>query len=165
MEYKLEPVEGIKEGGELVLKGDNIMLGYLRESNPGVIEPPKDGWYHTGDIVTVDERGFIEIKGRAKRFAKIAGEMVSLTAVEEALKNLWPSYMHAALRIPDAKRGEQLFVYTTKPNPSLDDIKQSFKTQGLSELWVPKNVQHIEEIILTGSGKFDYVKMEEMAKA
>ena len=91
--------------------------------------------------------------------------MVSLTAVEEALKNLWPTYMHAALRIPDAKRGEQLFVYTTKPNPSLDDIKQSFKTQGLSELWVPKNVKFIEEIILTGSGKFDYVKMEEMAKA
>ncbi len=164
MEYRLDPVEGIKEGGELVLKGGNIMLGYLRESNPGVIEAPKDGWYHTGDIVTVDERGFIEIKGRAKRFAKIAGEMVSLTAVEDALKNLWPDFMHAALRVPDPKRGEQLFVFTTKPSPSLDDIKQSFKTQGLSELWVPKNVKHIEEIILTGSGKFDYVKMEEMAK-
>jgi acyl-[acyl-carrier-protein]-phospholipid O-acyltransferase/long-chain-fatty-acid--[acyl-carrier-protein] ligase len=165
MEYRLDPVEGIKEGGELVLRGGNIMLGYLRESNPGVIEAPKDGWYHTGDIVTVDERGFIEIKGRAKRFAKIAGEMVSLTAIEEALKNLWPTYMHAALRVPDPKRGEQLFVFTTKPNPSLDDIKQSFKTQGLSELWVPKNVKHLDEIILTGSGKFDYVKMEEMAKA
>lgn len=165
MEYRLDPVEGIKEGGELVLRGGNIMLGYLRESNPGVIEAPKDGWYHTGDIVTVDERGFIEIKGRAKRFAKIAGEMVSLTAIEEALKNLWPTYMHAALRVPDPKRGEQLFVFTTKPNPSLDDIKQSFKAQGLSELWVPKNVKHLDEIILTGSGKFDYVKMEEMAKA
>ncbi len=165
MEYQLEPVEGINEGGELVLKGGNIMLGYLRETNPGVIEAPKDGWYHTGDIVTIDERGFIEIKGRAKRFAKIAGEMVSLTAVEEALKNLWPDFMHAALRIPDEKRGEQLFVYTTKPEPNLEEIKQSFKTQGLSELWAPKNVKHIDEIILTGSGKFDYVKMEELAKA
>ncbi len=165
MEYRLDPVEGIKEGGELVLKGGNIMLGYLRESNPGVIEAPKDGWYHTGDIVTVDERGFIEIKGRAKRFAKIAGEMVSLTAIEEALKNLWPSYMHAALRVPDPKRGEQLFIYTTKENPSLEDVKQSFKAQGLSELWVPKHIKYIPEIILTGSGKFDYVKMEEMAKA
>ncbi len=165
MEYKLEKVEGITEGGELVLKGGNIMLGYLRETNPGVIEAPKDGWYHTGDIVTVDERGFIEIKGRAKRFAKIAGEMVSLTAIEEALKNLWPEYMHAALRIPDVKRGEQLFIYTTKPEPKLEDIKQSFKMQGLSELWVPKTVKHLDEIILTGSGKFDYVKMEEMAKA
>lgn len=164
MEYKLEPVEGINEGGELVLKGGNIMLGYLRENNPGVIEAPKDGWYHTGDIVTVDERGFIEIKGRAKRFAKIAGEMVSLTAVEDALKNVWPDFMHAALRIPDEKRGEQLFVYTTKPEPNLEEIKQSFKAQGLSELWTPKKVKHIDEIILTGSGKFDYVKMEELAK-
>ena len=164
MEYKLEPVEGINEGGELVLKGGNVMLGYLRETNPGVIEAPKDGWYHTGDIVTVDERGFIEIKGRAKRFAKIAGEMVSLTAVEEAIKNLWPDFMHAALRVPDPKRGEQLFVYTTKPEPDLEEVKQSFRAQGLSELWVPKTVKHLDEIILTGSGKFDYVKMEEMAK-
>lgn len=164
MEYKLEPVEGIQDGGELVLKGGNIMLGYLRETKPGVIEPPKDGWYHTGDIVTVDERGFIEIKGRAKRFAKIAGEMVSLTAVEEAIKNLWPDFMHAALRVPDPKRGEQLFVYTTKPEPNLEELKQSFRAQGLSELWVPKTVKHLDEIILTGSGKFDYVKMEELAK-
>lgn len=164
MEYRLDKVEGIAEGGELVLKGGNIMLGYFRENNPGVLEEPKDGWYHTGDIVTVDERGFIEIKGRAKRFAKIAGEMVSLTAIEEAMKNLWPSFMHAALRIPDEKRGEQLFIYTTKENPSIDDIKASFKAQGLSELWVPKKVKHIDEIVLTGSGKFDYVKMEEMAK-
>ena len=164
MEYRLDKVEGIAEGGELVLKGGNIMLGYFRENNPGVLEEPKDGWYHTGDIVTVDERGFIEIKGRAKRFAKIAGEMVSLTAIEEALKNLWPTFMHAALRIPDEKRGEQLFIYTTKPEPNLEDIKASFKIQGLSELWVPKKVRHIDEIILTGSGKFDYVKMEELAK-
>lgn len=164
MEYRLDKVEGIAEGGELVLKGGNIMLGYLRENNPGVLEEPKDGWYHTGDIVTVDERGFIEIKGRAKRFAKIAGEMVSLTAIEEAMKNLWPSFMHAALRIPDEKRGEQLFIYTTKDNPSIEDIKASFKTQGLSELWIPKKIKHIDEIVLTGSGKFDYVKMEEMAK-
>ncbi len=164
MEYRLDKVEGIAEGGELVLKGGNIMLGYFRENNPGVLEEPKDGWYHTGDIVTVDERGFIEIKGRAKRFAKIAGEMVSLTAIEEAMKNLWPSFMHAALRIPDEKRGEQLFIYTTKDNPSIEDIKASFKTQGLSELWIPKKIKHIDEIVLTGSGKFDYVKMEEMAK-
>ena len=164
MEYRLDKVEGIEEGGELVLKGGNVMLGYLRETNPGVIEAPEEGWYHTGDIVTVDERGFIEIKGRAKRFAKIAGEMVSLTAIEEALKNLWPDCMHAALRVPDEKRGEQLFIYTTKDNPSIDEIKASFKAQGLSELWVPRKVKHIDEIVLTGSGKFDYVKMEELAK-
>ena len=164
MSFKLLDAPGIENGKILAVKGDNVMQGYMKPDHPLVLQAPQNGWYETGDIVQIDENGFITILGRLKRFAKIAGEMVSLTAIEEALKNLWPSFMHAALRIPDEKRGEQLFIYTTKPEPNIDDIKASFKAHGLSELWVPRKVKHIDEIILTGSGKFDYVKMEEMAK-
>ena len=113
----------------------------------------------------IDEKGFITIKGRAKRFAKIAGEMISLTSVENALKEIWPDDMHAVLRLPDAKRGEQLFAYTTKQNPTMQEMQEGFKKLGYSELWIPKNLKHIDEIILTGTGKFDYIKMEEQAKA
>lgn len=165
MECKIKKIEGVEKGGELILRGGNVMLGYLREKNPGVIEPLKDGWYETGDIVEIDEKGFIMIKGRAKRFAKIAGEMVSLTSVEQALKEIWPEFEHAVLRLPDAKRGEQLFAYTTNPNFSMQEMQEGFKKLGYSELWTPRTIRHIDEIILTGTGKYDYIKMEEKAKA
>lgn len=165
MECKIKKIDGVEKGGELILRGGNVMLGYLREKNPGVIEPLKDGWYETGDIVEIDEKGFIMIKGRAKRFAKIAGEMVSLTSVEQALKEIWPEYEHAVLRLPDPKRGEQLFAYTTNPKPDMQALQEGFKKLGYSELWTPRTIKHLDEIILTGTGKYDYVKMEEKAKA
>ena len=83
IEHRLEPVAGLDRGGRLWVKGPNVMLGYLRYEQPGVLEPPEDGWYDTGDIVDLDAEGFVTILGRAKRFAKIGGEMVSLGAVEE----------------------------------------------------------------------------------
>ncbi len=80
MDYYLEPVEGIDKGGKLVVKGPNVMLGYLLHDQPGVLQPPSTskgvGWYDTGDIVDVDNEGFVTIFGRAKRFAKVGGEMV-----------------------------------------------------------------------------------------
>ena len=83
VEYKLIPVPGVEKGQRLVVKGDNVMLGYLLHNKPGVIQVPSaelgPGSYDTGDIVQVDEEGFITIQGRAKRFAKIGGEMISLT--------------------------------------------------------------------------------------
>ncbi|MGH6821684.1 MAG: AMP-binding protein, partial [Methylocella sp.] len=113
IEYRLDPVEGIEEGGRLFVKGPNIMLGYLRADNPGVIEAPQDGWYDTGDIVRIDAQGFVTILGRAKRFAKIAGEMVSLSAIEAKLATAFPDGSHAVVAVPDAKKGEQLALFTT----------------------------------------------------
>jgi len=108
MGYKLEPVEGIEEGGRLHVSGPNIMLGYLLADNPGKLVAPKsiygDGWYDTGDIVHVDNEGFLSIRGRSKRFAKVSGEMVSLTAVEQLATNAWPDAHHAAISLPDAKK-------------------------------------------------------------
>lgn len=164
LEYKLEKVEGIEEGGRLLIKGDNVMLGYLKASAPGKIEALKDGWYDTGDILAFDEENFATIKGRAKRFAKIAGEMISMTAVELALKKLWPDNLTALVRLPDEKRGEQLIAYTDNPQASLKQIQDYFKKQGFSELWVPKKVEILEKMLLMGTGKIDYPALEKLAK-
>jgi len=104
IEARLDPVPGIEEGGRLWVRGPNVMLGYLLTEAPGVLQPPPDGWYDTGDIVAIDAAGFVTIKGRAKRFAKIGGEMVSLTAVEAAVARLWPNARHAVVNIPDARK-------------------------------------------------------------
>ncbi|MBQ9970754.1 MAG: acyl-[Elusimicrobiaceae bacterium] len=162
IEYKLEQIPGVEEGGKLLVKGANIMAGYLRDSNPGVLEPPQDGWYDTGDIVRVDEDGFVFILGRAKRFAKIAGEMISLTAVETEINVLWPNKMHAVVNIPDEKKGEQLVLFTTEPTAERGALLAAFKEKGLNELAVPKTIRVVEEIPLMGTGKVDYVKLKEM---
>ena len=118
MEYKLEPIPGIHEAGQLHVKGPNIMQGYLLNDNPGKLIPPESiygkGWYNTGDIVHVDEEGYISIRGRSKRFAKVSGEMVSLTAVEQLAANAWPNAHHAATSIPDARKGEMVILLTTQ---------------------------------------------------
>lgn len=163
IEYKLEKVPGVEEGGKLLVKGGNIMAGYVRDSAPGVLEAPKEGWYDTGDIVRIDEDGFVFILGRAKRFAKIAGEMISLTAVETQINALWPGKMSAVVNVPDERKGEQLILFTTNKEAKRSDIVADFKVSGLSELAVPKTIKIVEEIPLMGTGKVDYVKLKEMA--
>ena len=157
MEYKLESVPGINEGGRLWIKGPNIMLGYLVAEKPGKLISPTEGWHDTGDIVTVDEQGFITIKDRAKRFAKIAGEMISLTAVENKIAMLWPEQHHAMLSIPDEHRGEKLILVTENKQATREELIEYFKKEGMNELSLPKIIIHISEIPLLGSGKIDYV--------
>ncbi|MGN0919382.1 MAG: MFS transporter [Alphaproteobacteria bacterium] len=165
IQYKLKPVEGIKEGGELWVKGPNIMQGYMRYENPMVLDPPKDGWYNTGDIVSIDEEGFISIKGRSKRFAKIGGEMVSLLAVEQVIAKNWPDFVLGAVSIPDAKKGEQIILVTTCKEITRDALIAVFKQAGMAELGLPAKVIVTDTPLLLGSGKFDYVKAKELALA
>lgn len=164
IEMRLDEVPGIKDGKKLVVRGKNVMLGYIKSDKPGVIQPPEDGWYDTGDIVSVDKDNFISIKGRAKRFAKIAGEMVSLTAVEEMITALWKDYQHAVVSIPDEKKGEQLVLFTTRPNTTFSEISADFKAQGSSDLFVPKKIKVLEEMLIMGNGKVNYVSLTELAK-
>ena len=164
MEHRLEPVEGVPEGGRLWLKGPNIMLGYLRASTPGVIEPPKDGWYDTGDIVSVDEEGFVKILGRAKRFAKVGGEMISLAAIEEVLSEVWPEDKHAVVMLKGGPRGETLSLVTSRPDLKREDVRQALTDLGMAELAVPKKVLLMEDIPLLSTGKIDYVSLEEILK-
>ena len=106
------------------------MLGYYRAENPGVIEALPGGWYDTGDIVAIDGEGFVAIKGRAKRFAKIAGETVSLAAVEDIVADLWPDHVAAAIAAPDPRRGERVILATTKPGATRAEVQAWMKTKG-----------------------------------
>jgi acyl-[acyl-carrier-protein]-phospholipid O-acyltransferase/long-chain-fatty-acid--[acyl-carrier-protein] ligase len=164
MQHKLDPVPGIDEGGRLSVRGPNVMLGYLRAENPGVLEPPPDGWYDTGDIVTVDAAGFITIKGRAKRFAKIAGEMVSLSAVEAIAAALWPPAISVAVALPDPRKGERVVLLTTQKGADRAAMQREAKAKGASELSVPGSVLVVEKVPLLGSGKTDYVAATAMAR-
>ena len=152
------------EGGRLWIKGPNVMLGYLRATDPGVIDPPKDGWYDTGDIVSVDEDGFVRILGRAKRFAKIGGEMISLAAVEEVLSEVWPEDKHAVVMIKGGPRGETLSLVTSKPELKRDELRQTLSDLGVAEIAVPKKILTMENIPLLSTGKIDYVSLEEILK-
>ena len=162
MEWRLEPVAGLEEGGRLHLRGPNVMLGYLRHENPGVLEPPEGGWYDTGDIVTVDEAGFVAIVGRAKRFAKIGGEMVSLAAVEEFLHRLRPDSALAAVALPDPRKGERVVLVTTDPKLDRGAVVQAAKAQGVPELMIPAEVAHVPELPLLGTGKTDYPAVQKL---
>ena len=122
MEARLEPVPGVEDGGRLFVRGPNVMLGYLRAENPGVLERPPEGWHDTGDIVSIDPEGFITISGRAKRFAKIGGEMVSLAAVEMLAAELWPDALSGVATVPDPRKGERLILVTTKKDPVRSDL-------------------------------------------
>ncbi len=164
IDYRLEHVEGIAEGGRLVVKGPNIMLGYLRADNPGVIEPPLDGWYDTGDIVSVDDMRYVTILGRAKRFCKIAGEMVSLTAVEAKITLSFPDAQHAVVAIPDAKKGEQIVLFTTHKNLDRKALGVAMKAIGSTELMVPKSIVVMDELPVLGTGKTDYVTLNRIAR-
>ena len=162
--YNLEKVEGLEpDQGKLVIHGPNIMKGYLKSDMPGVLQPPEGGWYDTGDIVAVDERGFISIQGRLKRFAKIGGEMVSLTAVEGALQKMWPDTLHAVVSVKDDKKGEKLILFTTQQDAKSEDITQFFRRQGINELSIPKQIEIVAELPLLGTGKMDYMSLQKTA--
>jgi acyl-[acyl-carrier-protein]-phospholipid O-acyltransferase/long-chain-fatty-acid--[acyl-carrier-protein] ligase len=155
MTEKLEKVEGVDEGGRLYVSGPNVMLGYLRADQPGVLEPPHDGWHDTGDIVAIDNEGFIAIKGRAKRFAKIGGEMVSLAAVEMLAAELWPDNITAVTAIPDARKGERLIMVTDKHGATRSDFMAYARSKHASELMFPAEVIVLDKLPMLGSGKVD----------
>jgi acyl-[acyl-carrier-protein]-phospholipid O-acyltransferase/long-chain-fatty-acid--[acyl-carrier-protein] ligase len=133
------------------------MVGYVRAENPGVLEPPADGWHDTGDIVAIDPDGFITIKGRAKRFAKIGGEMISLAAVEALASALWPDALSAVATAPDPRKGERLVLVTQNPNATRAAFQAFAKSKGASELMVPAEVLVVDKVPVLGSGKVDYV--------
>jgi acyl-[acyl-carrier-protein]-phospholipid O-acyltransferase / long-chain-fatty-acid--[acyl-carrier-protein] ligase len=155
MEARLDPVAGVAEGGRLHVCGPNVMLGYVHAENPGVMQRPTGGWHDTGDIVTIDAEGFIAIKGRAKRFAKIGGEMISLAAVESLAAELWPDSMSAAATVPDARKGERLILVTTRTDAKRPDLTAFARARGASEMMVPAEVLIMQKLPLLGSGKVD----------
>jgi len=166
MEYELEPVPGIAVGGMLKVRGPNLMKGYLRVQSPGVLEPPdasSAGWYATGDIVSIDADDFVFIQGRVKRFAKIAGEMISLELVEQIAAQASPAAQHAACSRPDAAKGEALVLFSTDRGLTRERLVAAARRVGAPELAVPRIILTLEEIPLLGSGKTDHVRLKALA--
>ena len=165
MEARLEPVEGIPNAGRLFVRGPNVMLGYIKRATiPGEIVPPKGGWHDTGDVVSIDEDGFIAISGRLKRFAKIGGETVSLAVVESCASALWPDYSHAAVAVPDGRKGEQIVLVTTNPDADRIDLVGWAHNHGVPEMAVPRRIVHVEDVPVLGTGKTDYVRIQKLAE-
>jgi len=169
MEYYIEPVDGIEQGGKLMVKGPNVMLGYLLHNSDGEIKPPVascgEGWHDTGDIAAIDEDGFFSILGRAKRFAKIGGEMISLLAVEELAMQTWPDFNHAAVNLADERKGEKIILITNNQDANRKQIQEMAKQLKYGEIYIPKRVILAEELPMLSTGKIDYVTLTEMALA
>lgn len=164
MQFKILPVDGIANGGELCVKGPNVMQGYYLPSNPGVLVPPEDGWYHTGDVVEMDEIGFFTIKDRIKRFAKIGGEMVSLNAVQDmvmdATKEMGAEYSYGVVSIPHESKGEQIVLVTNNEKVDSAMLHEYVKNNGMSELYLPRVILYHEKLPVFATGKADNVTLK-----
>lgn len=165
MEYRLDPVPGVDEGGRLFVRGPNVMAGYLRAEKPGVLEPLEDGWHDTGDVVAIDEAGFITIRGRAKRFAKIGGEMISLAAVEALAGELWKGSLSAVATVPDVRKGEKLILITEAPGATRAELLAFAKASGAMDLMVPAEVRVVAKVPVLGSGKLDFAAVTRMVRS
>jgi len=163
LEWRLEPVPGIDGGQKLYVRGPNVMRGYLDPTKPFGIDLLPDGWHDTGDVVDVDHDGYIRILGRVKRFAKVGGEMVSLNAVESYAQQLWPSAMHAAIAMPDTRKGEKIILFTNQKDADSSAFQAWCKANGVQDLAVPKKIISVDEIPVLGTGKTDYVALGRIA--
>jgi acyl-[acyl-carrier-protein]-phospholipid O-acyltransferase / long-chain-fatty-acid--[acyl-carrier-protein] ligase len=163
IETRLEPVEGIPGGGKLLVRGPNVMSGYLKAD--GGIEPPAGGWHDTGDVVSLSDDDWIKILGRVKRFAKVAGEMVSLMAAEDLAAAVWPDCRHAVIALPDPKKGERLILVTDRRDADAGPLVAYAQQIGAPELTVPRKIIKVQEIPVLGTGKTDYVALQRIVDA
>jgi acyl-[acyl-carrier-protein]-phospholipid O-acyltransferase/long-chain-fatty-acid--[acyl-carrier-protein] ligase len=163
IEARLEEVPGLNDGKRLFVRGPNVMAGYLLADNPGAIVAPHGGWHDTGDIVTIED-GYVRICGRAKRFAKLGGEMVSLAAVETLACGLWSDAQNVCLSFPDPRKGEQLLLVTDKPQANKDELLAHARREGFPELWVPKAILIVSAVPVLATGKVDLQATVELAR-
>lgn len=168
IEHRLAPVEGLARGAVLHVRGPNVMLGYLKHDQPGVLQPPCSefgpGWYDTGDVVEIDAQGYVTILERVKRFAKVAGEMVSLEVVERIAAAAAPGKAHAASMVADGRRGEMIVLFTEASGLRREDLMEAARRLGLPEVAVARRIHCLDKLPRLGSGKFDYLALKTLAQ-
>ena len=164
VEHRLVPVDGIKEGGRLLVRGPNVMLGYLLIQAPGELRPPDDGWHDTGDVLAADDEGYLRVVGRIRRFAKLGGEMVSLAAVEALAERLWPDAQHGVVAVADPRKGERLVLVTTAPEANRRHLHDFLKEAGAGELLLPGEVRVVETLPLLATGKTDHMALKHLVE-
>jgi acyl-[acyl-carrier-protein]-phospholipid O-acyltransferase / long-chain-fatty-acid--[acyl-carrier-protein] ligase len=162
-EVRFEAVPGIENGGRMLVRGPNVMKGYLSASKPGQLQTLPGGWHDTGDIVSQDADGYLSIKGRLKRFAKIGGEMVSLAVAENCASSLWREHEHAAAVLPDKRKGEQIVLLTTYPKAERGDLQRWAQDHGVNELSLPRKIFQVSAIPVLGTGKMDIGAVQKLA--
>jgi acyl-[acyl-carrier-protein]-phospholipid O-acyltransferase/long-chain-fatty-acid--[acyl-carrier-protein] ligase len=162
----LEPL-GAGEEGVLLVKGANVMRGYL--GRPDLTrQAVRDGWYVTGDMARLDEDGYVTLTGRLSRFAKCGGEMVPLERVEDVLHEILGTTERvcAVTCVPDEARGERVVVLYT-PHAGLDvrPWQEQLGSRGLPKLWLPseRDFFAVPELPLLGSGKLNLQRVKELA--
>ena len=165
MEWRVDPVPGIDTGGRLYLRGPNVMAGYISPDDPDRLEPLKDGWHDTGDIVDIDADDYVSILGRVKRFAKVGGEMISLMAVDGLASAVWPESRHAVVAVPDSRKGEKLVLVTDRMDADSARLTEWARSHGAPDLAVPKRIIRVKEVPVLGTGKTDYVAIQRMVES
>ncbi|MDQ1910356.1 AMP-binding protein [Paenibacillus sp. GD4] len=161
VEYELKPVEGIEGAGNLLVRGPNLMKGYLIHGQ-GFVPCPE--WYDCGDVVSIDEEGYVSIRARLKRFAKIGGEMISLQLLEELAERSAPGGAVAAVSIADGRKGERIVLFAAGSGVTLTGLKSYLASHGFSPLLLPGQVRVVDKLPLLGSGKTDYVTLKKWAE-
>ena len=163
MAWRLAPVDGLPDAGRLSVSGPNVMAGYLLADRPGALQPPPDGWYDTGDIVSVGDDGHLAIVGRASRIAKPGGEMVSLAAVEDLATGVWPESLSVAVALPDPRKGERVVLLTERADATRSALHAHARAVGASDLLLPAELRVVERLPLLGSGKPDLQAAQRLA--
>lgn len=159
---------GPNQEGMLLVKGPNVMMGYLGEPEKTRDVIREDAWYITGDIARLDEDGFITITDRLARFSKIGGEMVPHLQVEDALHKALGSVepKMVVTSVLDEQKGEKLAVLHTELGTTVEELLKRLRESGLPKLWVPRkeNFFHVEAFPVLGSGKLDLKQVKDTAK-
>lgn len=158
------------EDGLILISGGQVMTGYLNDeekTRKAIIELEGRRWYITGDKGHLDQDGFLTIVDRYSRFAKIGGEMVSLSLVEETIQRIAgiDSAELAATNVKDEKKGERIILVLTNPNHDGTTIKQNLINAGVNALLVPSDIINVTELPKLGSGKIDYNGLKAIASS
>jgi acyl-[acyl-carrier-protein]-phospholipid O-acyltransferase/long-chain-fatty-acid--[acyl-carrier-protein] ligase len=160
------------EEGLVLISGPQVMQGYLNDSertHAAIVEIDGVRWYKTGDKGRLDEEGYLTIVDRFSRFAKIAGEMVSLAAVEDAVEKVIDdeSVEFAAVALPDDKKGERILLlvsYGNDLNFDTGSIRRSLIEKKCNPLMIPAQILDVEQVPRLGSGKTDFSSAKSLAQ-